>query len=141
MSIRACAYILRYIVLGTDTTTIRFLLATASLWAGIAFIVQPQILEQPNYAVMAYFGGPYRWAALFFLHFFGTMWRLVDFKSRVTWAIIFNSIGVSLWWCMTLSIIAGVQNLTPAMGVLITLCFASLWALYRTGVKREITSP
>jgi len=129
-----------------DTTTIRLLLAIASLVWGIALLAGPcqgikclgasrGLNELKGIASLSV------WAAMFFLHFVLVMWRFVDQRSRPGWALLINSFGLGLWLYATIAIITSLQRLTSGTSLELVTCFFAAWALYRTGINDEISSP
>jgi O-antigen/teichoic acid export membrane protein len=132
---------LRLVFMEADTVTIRVLLATSSLFAATALLVDPGKFKQPAYSVVAQFGSVYMWALYFFLHFIGTYWRIFErSKSRPTWALAINTFGFAIWFVATASISWAVGSVGIVTSMGFTLCLASAWSLYRTGLGRDVVS-
>lgn len=139
-------HVTKMIFLGADTSTIRLILAWASLlWAATlvwSMLTGAPAFQRPFYSLMAWWGNEWVWAAAFTLHFFGVHWRLFDLNPRPLWAWWINLLGLSLWFVSTLSttLMAPIK-FTPGTMLEWTMCAASAWALYRTGLKRELLTP
>jgi hypothetical protein len=129
------------VALFADTTTIRIILANASaLWV-VAAIADPGAFDRPGFVVMAHLAPMWVWAIGFLLHFAGVYWRLFDPISRPIWALAVNAFGFFLWFTSTAAINLALGTFTPGSALEWTLCGASAWALYRTGLHREIVTP
>lgn len=138
-------YVTKSVFSAADTSTIRLILAWASLLYGLVllwslFIGHPTF-QRPFFALMAWYGPEWAWAALFFIHWFGVHWRLFDVYSRPAWALAVNGLGFMLWFISTLSVNLAAQILTPSTVLEWTMCAASAWALYQTGLKKEAVTP
>lgn len=129
------------VALFADTTTIRIILANASLLWVVASIIDPTAFHRPGFAVMAQLAPLWVWAAGFLLHFVGVYWRLFDPVSRPVWALAVNASGFFLWFTSTAAINVALGSFTPGSALEWTLCGASAWALYRTGLQPEIVTP
>jgi hypothetical protein len=125
----------------SDTTTIRLLLANASLLWAAGLLIDQDTFERSGYQVIRAFGGEYAWATWFLLHFVGVYWRLFDPRSRPNWALAVNTFGLFLWLTSTLSINIALGGFTTSTALEWTLCVASAWALFRTGLKKEVVTP
>lgn len=124
-----------------DTMTIRLLLANAScLWA-LGALHEPSLFDRPMYAVMSQFVDQYVWAMGFMLHFIGVYWRIYDPVSRPIWGLLVNGLGFVLWSICTIATNAAGNGFSPTTALECTLCVASGWALYRTGLNKELTTP
>lgn len=130
----------RKIFLGADTTTIRLLLAWSSLVSSVSLLADSDKFAGPAYTVVARFGNEYTWAAYFALHFIGVHWRLYDPVARPRAALAINTFGFAVWFISTASICWAVGAVGIATAMSLTLCVASAWALYRTGLQREIVT-
>lgn len=130
----------RKIFLGADTTTIRLLLAWSSLMSSLALIADPNKFDGPAYAVVKLFGTEHAWALYFFAHFIGVHWRLYDPVARPRCALAINIFGFAVWFISTMAICWAVGAVGIATSMSLTLCVASAWALYRTGLQREIVT-
>lgn len=132
--------VMRIVFAGTDTTTIRVLLAWASaVWA--AFLMfDPTLFQRPAYAIMRAFSPQEIWCVAFVLHYVGVHWRLLDPRNRPVWALIVNGWGFFIWFFYTVSITLSLGAFTPGSALEWTMCGASAWALFRTGLKKEAIS-
>lgn len=148
-----------------DTVTIRLLLAWASLFYAVCLVVpgfftglvaflrfllfMPSmppldpvpVFERAPYAFMALIpGGEWTWAAFFTIHFLGVHWRIVDKRERVRWALAINCLGFCTWAYSTLSINLAVGTIGPQTALEWVLVAFSGWALYRTGLSKELVT-
>lgn len=142
---RDVKYITRKIFYESDTTTIRLLLATASLgWAMVLMgnlIFGMSVMDRPAYSVMRALGREYTWASLFLLHFVGVIWRLYDPIQRTLWALAINMFGFAIWTISTVALALSIGFVPPTTALEVTMCCASAWALYRTDINPEVVSP
>lgn len=134
------AHTTRKIFLGADTTTIRLLLAWSSAVSGFSLILDPDKFKAPAYSVVAIFGNEQMWAAYFLAHWLGVHWRLYDPIARPNAALVINTFGFAVWFISTAAICWAVGAVGIATAMSLTLCIASAWALYRTGLQREIVT-
>ncbi len=134
-------WVLRKIFFIADTTTIRLILANASIFWSISLILQPETFNRPAYEIMRVFGNAYVWAAAFFLHFAGVYWRLLDHRARPTIALIVNCFGFMLWFISTVAINYSLGFFSHTSSLELAIVGASAWALYRTGLQTEIVTP
>jgi hypothetical protein len=156
---------LRLVARMADTVTIRLLLAWASFLYAVlllfpsffTFIIQglrwalflPQVLpvdpiavfDRPAYAVMALIPGQeWTWATLFLLHWAGVHWRIVDRRERERWALAVNGLGFVTWAYSTISINISLGTVGPSTALEWILVGFSGWALYRTGLHKEMVT-
>lgn len=132
---------LRLVFMEADTVTIRVLLAWSSFFSAIALLVHPNKFMHPAYQVVAQFGSEHMWAAYFMLHFLGVHWRIFErSKSRPNWALAINTFGFAIWFISTAGICWAAGSVGIATSMSFTLCFASAWSLYRTGLGREVVT-
>lgn len=132
---------LRVVFMEADTVTIRVLLAWSSLFSALALLVHPDKFKHPAYVVMAQFGSEHWWALCFLIHFIGVHWRIFErSKSRPNWALLINTFGFAIWFTSTVSICWAVGSVGVATSMSFTLCFASAWSLYRTGLGKEVVT-
>lgn len=124
-----------------DTTTIRLILALASLVYATGLMLPGVDLSQPNFAIMRQTMCKEGWALLFFLHWLGMSWRFLDPKPRVGWALFINSFGLLVWTVSTFTINRSYPVYAPGTSLEIVVCLFSAWALLRTGLKKEILNP
>lgn len=134
----------RAVFTAADTSTIRLILAWASLLYALVLVIsmfvgQPTF-SRPFFSIMAWFGNEWMWSTAFFLHFVGVHWRIFDINSRPNWALTINGFGFIIWFVSTLSTNLAAQTLTPSTMLEWTMCAASAWALFRTGLKREVVT-
>lgn len=134
------AHTTRKIFLGADTTTIRLLLAWSSFVSGVSLLIDNDKFTTPTYTVVKTFGSETAWAVYFLAHFIGVHWRLYDPVSRPRCALVINTFGFAVWFISTMSICVAVGAVGIATAMSLTLCVASAWALYRTGLQREIVT-
>lgn len=165
---RNCVEVALVVFHHADTTTIRLLLGCASagyavllLWPMLvphihaaycwAFSMfhstcgptAPMIplFDRPAYALMAIVpGGELTWAALFMAHFVGVHWRVIDRVERVRWGIVVNVLGFAIWAYSTAALNIALGQILPGTALEWTLVLFSGWALYRTGLKRELVT-
>lgn len=156
---------LRIVLRLADTVTIRLVLAWASFlyavlllfpnfftWVVVAirFVlflptavpVDPlPVFERPAYAIMALTpGGEWTWAALFFLHFLGVHWRIVDTRERGRCALAVNLLGFLSWAYSTFSINVSLGTVGPTTALeWVVVCFSG-WALFHTGRRKELVT-
>lgn len=139
----------RVIFYESDTTTVRLLLASASLLYAIFLLINMALdqptMSRPAYELMSIFGGKsradYIWAATFFAHFAGVIWRLYDLRQCDVCSFIVNAYGFLIWFGSTLMLSLGGGFFDPGKVLEWTLSAASLWALWRTARVPEIASP
>lgn len=128
----------------TGTVTIRVLLAGASLLFGLLLLFGAHgntfAMSPLAYGLMAVVTTEKVWAALFILHFFGVAWRVYDPISRPYWAIAVNSFGLFVWGFSTLLINLSIDRITPSTGCEWMMVLASAWALFKTGLGKEVLS-
>lgn len=132
-SVRSIERILRDIVLGSDTTTIRILLANASLVWAVMLITQPQMLYYPMFDIMRVIGGSEFWTAAFFFHFIGVYWRAYDTHPKLNSCMWINAYGFLLWFFTTVATNYYAGFLNPGTALELVICGAAAWALYKTG--------
>jgi hypothetical protein len=129
-----------------DTTTVRLQLALASaLWAFALLFDRCEGLlclgagkglrELEGIADLRV------WSAMFTLHFATVLWRLIDPVSRPWWAFAINTFGLALWLFNTISIITVLGRLTSGTCLEIVTCFFAAWALIRTDINEEVSTP
>lgn len=137
-------HVTKTVFTAADTSTIRLILAWASLlYAAVlvySMLIGSPTFDRPFFALMAFYANEWVWAALFTLHWFGVHWRLFDVRSRPNWALAINMHGFFLWFISTLSVNIAARVITPSTVLEWTMCAASAWALYRTGLKKELVT-
>lgn len=135
----------RRIFFQSDTTTIRLLLATASLgWTLVLiynYVFGVPVMDRQAYWLMRIMGHDITWSVVFFLHFAGVVWRLYDLKPRPVAALLVNAYGFAIWTISTAAINIAVGFIPPGSALEWTMCAASAWALYRTGLQTEAVTP
>ena len=145
MSTSSIALTTRRIFFQADTTTVRLLLATASLgWTLVLLgnnLLGEPVMARPAYAIMHIVCHDNVWALLFFIHFAGVTWRLYDPKPRPLAALLVNAYGFAIWTISTAAINIAVGFVPPGSALEWTMCAASAWALYRTGLQTEAVGP
>ncbi len=145
MKFNTVSMITRRVFFESDTTTIRLLLAAASMGWAAALVLNlalgNAVMQRPAYALMRVVGGDWFWATVFLGHFMGVVWRLYDPKPRELWALIINAYGFSIWTISTACINISVGFIPPGSALEWTMCCASAWALYRTGLQPEAVTP
>jgi hypothetical protein len=123
-----------------DTSLIRCLLANASLvWSTFVWI-NPQVFNRPAYEIMRAVAPADVWGLAFFVHFLGVYWRTYDPIPRVVPGLIINGYGFIIWFFTTVSLNYYVGGLSPGTSAELVLCLSSAWALYKTGLKKELIS-
>ncbi len=129
------------VFLGADTVTIRLLLAWASFFSAWSLILDPDKFEAPAYAVVAKFGDEWMWTAYFLAHWIGVHWRVFErSRSRPKWALAINSLGFAIWFVTAVGVSWAVGNVGLNTSLALTMCVASAWSLYRTGLGRDVVS-
>lgn len=146
---RWCIIVARAIFSLGDTAPVRLLLAWSSGFYAASLAINyaqgTALFDRPAYALMEVvrvgpFHGEWLWAFLFSLHFIGVHWRILDPKERVWAGIMVNFYGFVIWFYSTLSINLSLGVLLPTSSTEWVLILASGWALYRTGLQREMVS-
>lgn len=129
------------VFLRADTVTIRLLLAWASLFSAISLVFDPTKFKSPAYAVVANFGDEHAWAIYFLIHWAGVHWRVFErTRSRPKWALAINIWGFSLWFISSVGVSWSVGNVGINTSLGLTMCIASAWSLYRTGLGRDVVT-
>lgn len=132
----------RLVFLGADTVTIRLLLAWSSLWSALALFIDDDKFQLPAYAVVKLLGTEQMWGCYFLLHFIGIHWRIFNrARSRPKWALVINTYGFFLWFYSTIGLCMAVGSVGIVSALALTLCAASAWALYRTGLGKDVVTP
>jgi len=139
--VRSVQRVVREIVLGSDTTTIRILLANASLLWAIMMLTQPGILLHPSFDIMMSIASKPVWVIAFLLHFVGVYWKAYNVKSKGDRCMITNGYGFMLWFFTTVSTNYYVGAMDPGTALEIVICGASAWALYKTGSLADARNP
>ena len=98
------------------------------------------LFQRPAYALMRELSGEWGWVLIFTIHFFGVHWRVLDPKERVWAGLLVNFYGFFIWLYSTISVNLSLGLLLPSSAVEWTMIFASAWALYRTGLQRELVT-
>lgn len=126
---------------GADTVTIRIILAWASLISAGALFFDGDKFQLPAYEVVSRFGSEQAWAFYFFVHFVGVHWRIFErSKSRPKWALAINTWGFSVWFVSTVGVVWSVGTLGIPTSIAATMCAASAWSLFRTGLGRDMVT-
>lgn len=140
---RHCMLVAR-IVYASDTFTVRLLVAWASglfaLAMAIATLQGQQLFQKPAYALMAQAGNEWLWVAAFGAHWAGVHWRILDPRERVLASLVINYLGFVLWLYYTLCTNIALGYWAPSSSLEWTIIVFSGWALYRTGLKRELVT-
>lgn len=119
-----------------DTITVRLLLANASIAWAIIVMLLPETFNRHGWELMRVFPH-WSWALAFFLHGIGVYWRVFDSKQRTGWALAINGLGLAVWLLSTILINLAIGTIAASTSLEWIMCFASAWALYRTGLKSE----
>lgn len=125
----------------SDTTTVRLILAVSSFGYCMGFWLPLHTLQRAPWTTLAAYGNSFTWGLAFMAHFVGVMWRILDTKSSVLWALAVNVWGLFIWAITTVLILITVGEYSPGMAMEITVIVAALVALIRTDLNREIASP
>jgi hypothetical protein len=143
---RYCIRIFKLVFFTADTITVRLLMAGASFFYAV-LLVWPagagelRLFDRPAYALMALVpGGEWTWATAFMLHFIGVHWRALDPVERVGWGLSVNILGVVIWAYSTAALNISLGRILPGTALEWIMVAASAWALYRTGLRREVVS-
>lgn len=143
---RYCVMAAKVVFFSADTSTIRLLLAWASFMYGgsiafhLIFHSGDFFAERPAYALMRMVASGWGWVVIFMVHFLGVHWRVLDPKERVWAGLIVNTYGFLIWFYSTLCTNIAIGMVLPSSALEWTMIFASGWALYRTGLQRELVS-
>lgn len=130
----------RLVFLKADTLTIRALLACSSLISALSLVFDPDKFDRPSYELVGKFGPEWLWIVYFMAHCIGVTWRIYERSvSRPKVAVVINAWGFSIWFVSTTSIAISGSVGFP-LSVSITMCAASAWALYRTGLSKDVVS-
>ncbi len=129
------------VFLNADTVTIRLLLAWASFISACSLIFDLDKFQAPAYSVVAKFGNEEMWAVYFLLHWLGVHWRVFErSRSRPRWALAINMLGFSIWFISAVGVSWSVGNVGINTSLALTMCVASAWSLYRTGLGRDVVT-
>ncbi|MFL9668982.1 hypothetical protein WIX39_018680 [Variovorax sp. AB1(2024)] len=143
---RNCVRVFKLIFFTADTITVRLLLAGASFFYAVLLVWpasagEPALFDRPAYALMALVpGGEWTWATAFLLHWAGVHWRAIDPVERVPWGLAVNILGLVIWSYSTAALNISLGRILPGTALEWTMVAASAWALYRTGLRREVVS-
>jgi hypothetical protein len=127
-----------WIVLRSDTTSLRFLLAIASLLWSIFLFMPGDTFERPVYRIMARVGSEELWATFWLLHAVGVLWRVFATRKRVFVAYLLNSLGLVMYAGVAVAIYATRTEPFPAaIAPDLTLALIALWVMARTAINSE----
>lgn len=124
-----------------DAVTIRWILATASIFYAAALVSSNIPFTREAYSIMAAVGEQWFWAGAFFAHFAGTYWRMMDPVPRPRPALIINAYGVFIWAFMTISLNVASGYWAPGTALECVMVGLSAWALFRTAKGPERLTP
>lgn len=136
------------LIVKSDTTAVRFLLATAGvLWAVILWLPTDSF-SRPSYAYMkslsSLLGADHaqtKWAVLWSVYGILKLWRVFTSTPRPTAALVVNSLGVLLFGAAVYCIFASAidkNGAFPHSAATAIVCFiAAIWILIRTQVNSE----
>lgn len=131
----------RLVFVQADTVTIRILLAWGSFFAAMSLLLDPTKFKEPAYAVIANFGDERLWAVYFLIHWLGVHWRVFErSRSRPMAALVINTWGFSLWFVSSIGVSWSSGNVGINTSLALTMCVASAWSLYRTGLRRDVVT-
>ena len=139
--LRHCYATVRRLVVEGDTTTIRVIMAIASLLYAIGLLVPIHTFARPSFAGMQALMPDWAWAVCFILHAVGVAWRLLDEVPRIAWAFAINAFGIAIWIMYTVLVTVTLGQYTPSTAMEITVLAAAIVALVRTGLNDEKFSP
>jgi hypothetical protein len=131
----------RRVFLEADTTTVRIILAWASLVWAVSITFDHNTFARPAYGLIRQMGPSWVWAVALTLHFVGVHWRIYDRRGRPAWGVAINAYGLSIWLCLTICMNLSIGAWAPSTAMEQVMCAFSAWALYRTGLRPEIVSP
>lgn len=150
---RYCIIIFNLVFRTADTITVRLILAWASIGYSLLLLWPHAVnalhltevpvrtyFQRHTYQLMAVIASDWCWAAAFMLHGIGVHWRILDPKERVHWGLAVNILGVLIWAYSTASVNIAWSNIGPTTALEWTMVVASGWALYRTGLTKELVS-
>lgn len=140
-TISGILHISRNVFWGAHPTTIRMLLALASMVWGLVLIFEANVLSNWPYQYMLTIAAPWVWGLGFWVHFIGTFWRIFDRKSRVRWALFINGLGCFLWLTLTICINLRAGTFIPSSSLDAVTCVFSVWVLIRTGLGKDVGTP
>lgn len=121
------------IFVSTDTTTVRIMLANASMFWAVIIFSNPAVMTQEPFAIMSAVGDNTFWIAAFLAHFAGVYWRACDPAPQVFSGLIINGYGFLLWFFTSVAINYNMEHVNPGTALEIVICSASAWALFKTG--------
>ena len=129
------------VFLNADTVIIRILIAWASFFSAWSLILDDDKFKAPAYQVIAMFGTEHMWVGYFLAHWLGVHWRIFErSRSRPKWALAINILGFCLWFISAVGVSWSVGNVGINTSMSLTLCVASAWSLFRTGLRRDVVS-
>lgn len=106
-----------------DDVKIRAFMALGSLGWTLSLLLEPSMLERSIFEWMRWMPA-WLWAALFFLHGIGAIWRIYERKERIGWALAINGLGFGVWTASTLAQGVALHEFTPPIALE---AFASLF--------------
>lgn len=126
----------------SSTRTIRVLLGMSSFAVASIFLINAiglgaNVTDRPTFIYMKVVGNDFFWAALFYLHFVGVLWRVYRIRPCIWCGVGVNFFGLVLWLYSTAAVNLGVGLLLPTSGMAWVMCFSAAWTLYRTGFDQE----
>lgn len=119
-----------------DTLTVRLLLANASILWAFGVMVFPAAFTRRGWEIMSVVPH-WIWAVAFLLHGIGVYWRIFESAQRIKWALAINALGLAVWLLSTVLINVAMGEFAVGTSLEWIMCFASAWALYRTGLNTE----
>ena len=122
-------------------TTVRMLLALASMGWALVLLANYDILNHYPYQYMLTVMPAWAWCIGFMAHFTGTFWRIFDSTPRVHWALTINALGCFLWIALTICINMRAGTFLPGSSLDAVTCAFSLWVLIRTGLGKDVGTP
>lgn len=135
------ARMLREVFIYGDTTTIRVILAVASVGYTVGLWLPLHTFERKGYALMASISNEWVWGGAFLAHAMGVFWRIIDVVPRNGWAFAINAYGFGLWFVVTGMIMESIGEYSPGVAMELTVLAAAFIALVRTGLNDEKISP
>lgn len=122
----------RFVFTQADTIAVRLMLANMSLVWAFMLVVAGYQLDNSPYRPLSQLGSGCAWGAAFAVHGLGVYWRLFDPKERLTWSLIFNTIGFVTWFLLILSVDLKYGKTDPASAMEWVICATLAWVLCRT---------
>ena len=121
-----------------DDVKFRWLMGLSSLGWTVWIVVEPDMFYRPYFKIMNELLAPNFWAALFFFHGAGAIWRIYDRKERIAWALFVNGLGLAVWVASTVcQSLAVVHRFTASNILELFACLFLLGTFMSTGFSSK----